>query len=63
MRKTDEDGRCVECGLYPRPDIARVKKEKHCRDPEMNKMHDWFRGFLKQNQKNIDKLVDKLGVK
>ena len=61
MTKTDENGRCVECGCIPRADLARVMKEKHCRcDADLNRIYDGFQGFLRQNDKNIEELAEKL---
>lgn len=61
MTKTDKEGRCVECGLIPRPDIAQMRGESYCRcDTEFNQIYDGFRNFLKQNEKNIKKLAKRL---
>jgi hypothetical protein len=61
IRKTDENGRCVECGLIPRSDIARAMGEKSCRcDKELNRIQDSLQGFLRQNDENIKKLAERL---
>jgi hypothetical protein len=60
--KTDKNGRCVECGCIPRPDIARAKGEKHCRcDADFNRIYDGLQAFHKQNDKNIEELAKRLG--
>jgi hypothetical protein len=64
MRKTDKNGRCTECGLIPRSDIARAVGEKSCRcDKELNCIQDSLQGFLRQNDENIKKLAEKLKKK
>lgn len=61
--KTDDKGRCVECGLFPRPDIARAMDEKPCRcDDEFNSIYDGFQGLLRKNSEIIDRLAKKLGT-
>jgi len=59
--KTDENGRCIECKLIPRPDIAQAMGEKHCRcDKELDAIYRGMQGFLRQNEKNIEKLAERL---
>lgn len=61
MPGTNADGRCEECGCIPRPDIARLKNEDHCRcDPLLNSIFDGLQSFHRQNDENIKKLADQL---